>query len=330
MKKLIYLIVLVGAFALVVAGCGLLTTAPSSEESELDSKAKPNCTTIQDGTLYASTGELLTTGYDEFGYNYQAHMYIGYYGNYQRPPEPVDWGYQLMMKWNNAWLSNKDCDNDGLLDRHFGYASYIGSGAWLTNHQSGSYKKDDCWTFTGDWVLELDFEGVQYAHDVTFTTEVPCESFSGTGGYPSGEIYTITSTVSGVVNTSVVPNEVLITITYVNPMAGSERYLDGTIAADGTMSGEWTSNVAPEHSGTWKSTMGTALCYWDYFVKIVAAPSDAYVDSGVWYAEDGTEIGEVIWGAFAVIQEVENDPCAGISGVQYHSPAGPGLGKWEY
>ena len=42
------------------------------------------------------------------------------------------------MRWNDAWLSNMDCDGDGLLDRHSGFTSYIGSGAWLTNHQSGT------------------------------------------------------------------------------------------------------------------------------------------------------------------------------------------------
>ena len=45
-------------------------------------------------------------------------------------------------KWNDAWLSNKDCDGDGLLDRHYGLDSYRGSGAWLTNHQSGEYEVD--------------------------------------------------------------------------------------------------------------------------------------------------------------------------------------------
>ena len=43
------------------------------------------------------------------------------------------------MKWNDAWISNKDCNADGLLDRHRGFASYLGSGAWLTNHQAGTY-----------------------------------------------------------------------------------------------------------------------------------------------------------------------------------------------
>jgi len=36
-------------------------------------------------------------------------------------------------------LNCKDCDGDGKLDRHFGYDSYIGSGAWETNHQKGTY-----------------------------------------------------------------------------------------------------------------------------------------------------------------------------------------------
>ena len=49
----------------------------------------------------------------------------------------------VSMKWNDAWLSNMDCDGDGKLDRHLGFTTYIGSGAWETNHQSGSYVGDD-------------------------------------------------------------------------------------------------------------------------------------------------------------------------------------------
>ena len=120
-----------------------------------------------------------------------------------------------MMKWNDAWLSNKDCDGDGLLDRHYGFDSYIGSGAWITNHQRGSY---------------IDDEGNN--------------------------------------------------------------------------------------------------CNWTYFVKIVAAPEDATIVEGNWVNADGTVIGPVIWGAFAIIQEVENDPCAGINGLQFNSPDHSGLGNW--
>jgi hypothetical protein len=131
-----------------------------------------------------------------------------------------------MMKWNDAWLSNMDCDGDGLLDRHYGFDSYIGSGAWLTNHQSGEYDGEDGQT-----------------------------------------------------------------------------------------------------------------CQWNYFVKIVAAPADANKEcvawdeegactSYVWYNSEDVEIGPEIWGAFAIIQQVENDPCAGLHGLQYSSPDHNGLGGW--
>ncbi len=176
---------------------------------------KTGCTTIQSGELYASDGSLITTGYNQWGYNYQAHLFNGAYCDYHpsyRPGGPnhewcvTNYGdVTLVMKWNDAWLANTDCDGDGLLDRYYGFPSYIGSGAWVTNHMSG-----------------------------------------------------------------------------------------------GEGNGHWT-----------------------YFVKIVAAPADAYTASGNWYAADGTLIGPVIWGSFAIIQEVDS----GL-GATFVSPVGPGFGKW--
>lgn len=104
-------------------------------------RAQGACTTIQDGTLIRSDGVLIDTGFDEWGYNYQAHSFNGTYCDAYRD---ADWCQpykedELLMKWNDAWLSNKDCDGDGLLDRHYGFPSYQGSGAWLTNHQKGVY-----------------------------------------------------------------------------------------------------------------------------------------------------------------------------------------------
>lgn len=203
MKKLL--------FALVILAL-VLVLAPDTTAAKSDT-----CTTIQSGELLASDGSTITVGFDEWGYNYQAHLFNGTYCDAYRDaawcqPYAED---NLAMKWNDAWLSNKDCDGDGLLDRHYGFDSYIGSGAWLTNHMSGVYEGDE------------------------------------------GE-----------------------------------------------------------------------TCSWNYFVKIVAAPADATLIDGVWYAVDGTEIGPVIWGAFAIIQQVENDPCAGIHGLQYLSPDHAGLGGW--
>ncbi len=164
---------------------------------------KQQCTTIQSGELFNSADDVITTGYDEWGYNYQAHLFNGMYCDSYRDAawcqEYTD--VELLMKWNDAWMSNKDCDGDGLLDKHYGYNSYIGSGAWLTNHQSG-----------------------------------------------------------------------------------------------------------------WVEVNGKML-KWTYFTKIVAAPADAHVKGGYWYTIDGIEIGAVLWEAFAIIQEISNDPSSGEHGL---------------
>lgn len=104
---------------------------------------RSECTTIQSGDLVSSGGDVLTTGFDVWGYNYQSMIFNGYYDNFSRPAVPATEGDRLVMKWNAAWLSNMDCDGDGLLDRHFGYPSYQGSGAWLTNHMQGTYESAD-------------------------------------------------------------------------------------------------------------------------------------------------------------------------------------------
>lgn len=211
---------------------------PTTEDLE-----KGGCATIQSGTIVYSTshylaGQPLTTGFDDYGYNYQAHMFSGSYFNayaggagfaawdgedvqylLDNPGADGHWAWpyrdvDLLMKWNDAWLANKDCDGDGALDRHSGFSSYIGSGAWETNHMWGTY--DD----------------------------------------------------------------------------------------------------------------GGVICEWDYFTKIIAVPSDANKVADIWYNADGIEIGPDIWGQFATIQTVENDPCAGIEGIQYSSPDHPGFGGW--
>jgi hypothetical protein len=203
------------------------------------------CTAIQEGLLTYSPGHYLEgaplmVGFDPYGYNYQAHMYSGSYANAYLgkdgyPPYEGDdtayldenpdaantwyWPYrdvELLMKWNDAWLSDKDCDGDGLLDRHYGFDSYIGSGAWLTNHQSEAYPGAD----------------------------------------------------------------------------GKE-------------------------------------CKWVYFTKIVAVPEDAANVAGTWFTPGGDEIGPAIWGEFATVQSVYNDPCGEATGLEYLSPVGPGFGKFK-
>ena len=198
-------------------------------------------TTIQDGLLqyqpgHYLAGQSLKVGYDIFGYNYQAHMYRGNYANVylggeglppytgddeaylaQNPSAAGKWYWpwrttSVEMQWNDAWTSNMDRDGDGQLDRHYGFPSYIGSGAWETNHQ-----------------------------------------------------------------------------TDVNP--------------DGSK--------------------------WNYFVKIVAAPATARLEGGDWVLADGRTMGYSLWGQFAVILDIYNDPANGYHGPEYKSPAMAGFGAFK-
>ncbi len=228
MGKKIFILGLALIFGIVLFSCDSAVTPIEENDVTTLSKSKKgdnDCVTIQSGTLLTSDGDVIETGFDEWGYNYQGRMFKGGYCDSYRD---ADWcqpyaDVKLIMKWNDAWLSNKDCDGDGLLDRHFGFDSYIGSGAWLTNHQSGEYE---------------------------------------------------------------------------DPVTGE-------------------------------------TCKWNYFVKIVAVPADAYLGDVedilygfMWYNADGVIIGPSIWGAFAIIQQVENDACAGLHGIQYSSPDRNGLGGW--
>ena len=104
------------------------------------------CTTIQDGLclhlMARSSPQAMTRGATTTRRGIFAN------GGYCDAYRNASWcqaykDVNLLMKWNDAWLSNKDCGGDGLLDRHYGLASYIGSGAWTTNHQSGAYIGED-------------------------------------------------------------------------------------------------------------------------------------------------------------------------------------------
>ena len=100
------------------------------------------CATIQSGQIHDTAGNTLTTGYDVYGYNYQAHEFNGTYDSSDRVLDGKYYGRtvpyaedSLQMKWSNDWLSNTDCNGDGLLDRGTSGTSM----GWLTNHISGNY-----------------------------------------------------------------------------------------------------------------------------------------------------------------------------------------------
>jgi len=234
---------IIGAIGFLVLLATVLVVLPATARR---GDIQGTCTQIKDKVLrypegHYLEGDLLQIGYDSYGYNYQTYRFEGYYANAflgedGYPPYTGNtddylsinpgvtntwyWEYRditLMMKWNNAWLSNQDCDKDGKLDIHYGLGSYIGSWAQVINYQWGTYPKD----------------GVSYYRGNT--------------------------------------------------------------------------------------------CKWRYTVKIVAAPKEALLSDEVWYYPPGTEMGPVIWRSFAVVLEDYNDPCGGMEGADFLSPAGPGF-----
>ena len=59
----------------------MLATAGIVVAGKVETKVKntDQCTTIQSGDLLASDGSVITTGFDDWGYNYQGRLFNGMY-----------------------------------------------------------------------------------------------------------------------------------------------------------------------------------------------------------------------------------------------------------
>jgi len=153
MKKLMFVLVVLALLVLPSTTMAGGPTGFDCEGNEIGWDYSTTCTNIQSGELYTTDGEQLTIGFSDWGYNYQGHVFSGDYCDYHPIYRPGgiyhDWcianygDVNMLMKWNEQWMSNEDCSGDGLLDRHRGFDSYIGSGAWETNQMSGEYIDDE-------------------------------------------------------------------------------------------------------------------------------------------------------------------------------------------
>ena len=137
MKRVFLLLAVMLMIIGLVAPAALAVPPPPDSEK---------CATIQGGTITDSAGNPLSVGFDEFGYNYQAHLFVGTYDSSDRVLDGTYWGLTgdyvddvLMMKWSEDWLANVDCNDDGKLDRGTSGVSL----GWLTNHIIGDYVDAD-------------------------------------------------------------------------------------------------------------------------------------------------------------------------------------------
>ena len=148
MKKLA---ILVGLFVILAVAAPVQAAKPTEFDAIGNEKGwektSSDCNTIASGLINDSVGNPVTLGYDQYGYNYQAHMFNGTYDGADRVldgkylGQTVDYADdKLMMKWSDAWLANVDCDENGELDRGLinGVADGTSKG-WLTNHLVGDY-----------------------------------------------------------------------------------------------------------------------------------------------------------------------------------------------
>lgn len=110
------------------------------------------------------------------------------------------------------------------------------------------------WDVTGTYVTNFVLGGT-YAHDMVLTQDAS-GGVTGSGGYPAGGPHTYTwhitsGTVSG--------NQVNLTAVYDTGAPGTIMHMTGTVASDGTLSGNWDDNFGGTRTGTWSTATGTAM-----------------------------------------------------------------------
>ena len=97
MKKLLFAVSIIPVLAFIFYACGKENT-PKQESGDLKAGG---CTTIQSGLIHSSDNLPIETGYDDWGYNYQAHIFNGLYcdsyhnAGWCQPYADVE----LIMKW---------------------------------------------------------------------------------------------------------------------------------------------------------------------------------------------------------------------------------------
>ncbi len=115
------------------------------------------------------------------------------------------------------------------------------------------------WDVSGNYVVDFEYAGSDYAHDVTLIQNASGD-LTGNGGHPAGGPHVYTWVIdSGEVSGSDINFAAHYTASAdaVTPL--TVMYATGTIAADGTLSGVWSDNYqGGARNGTWSTASGTA------------------------------------------------------------------------
>ncbi len=122
-----------------------------------------------------------------------------------------------------------------------------------------SVRAATAWNTTGTYVVDMEYLGNHYSHDMSLTQDA-IGNVMGNGGSPVGaNVYTwtiISGSVSG--NTIDLLANYTATADAVTPQ--TTLHIHGTVANNGTMSGTWSDDYqGGARSGTWTTTTGTAV-----------------------------------------------------------------------
>lgn len=114
------------------------------------------------------------------------------------------------------------------------------------------------WDVEGSYIVQMNYLGTDYAHDMTLTQNNLGE-LDGTGGSPTGfNVYTWDVT-SGTVSGDTIDFYANYTATADAVTPQTVLHVIGTVASSGAMSGTWSDNYqGGDRSGTWVTSSGTA------------------------------------------------------------------------
>jgi len=113
---------------------------------------------------------------------------------------------------------------------------------------------DTGWNITGDWVLSVNISGIEYP-EITYFLQIG-GSIPGSTNLTGTLLYA--SSLWNIYKGSVVGSAIDFHANY-DPNLARTVHFWGTIAADGTMSGDWADDDPYTRSGTWASTSGVAV-----------------------------------------------------------------------
>lgn len=228
MKKLIYLIVLTLILGLVLSGCLLSNVGQVPATSQ--TKVKPEGLGAQTYAWYLSADV----------------MPVPPYGSRDIPGS--DSASKLIVNQPNGAVEVTITGVMNGLNPTTEYTVFL-SKSYVPYVFTG-------WNVVGTWVLRLYYgaSGI-YDHDIVIINVQSDGTFTGTGGYPAGGSpysWPYNETVSGTID--IMTGEITFHSDYQNDYFYDAK---GTIALDGTMSGNWTGKNQPTYA--WESISGQAV-----------------------------------------------------------------------